>query len=151
MRLDGSNAVFAGKQTFYPTSAGTHTVQLAVFDMSVTVHDALFGRRIGSQLLVTRPNGRLYTVSLGSGPPATRVRSLVRGTYGLTVASAVLGGNTDVLVSRNDAVDLRVITLLDVIVSAIVVLLIIAATLAWGSRMSRRWEQKHRVDGSGAA
>lgn len=148
VRLDGGDAVFAGQQRFDPNGSSTWPVTLAMFDLTVTARDALFGQPIGSKVLITRPNGKLYTVQIGSG--GTRVRSMVRGKYGLTVASAVLGGHTTVLVSRNDAVDLRVVTLLDVVVVALVGLLIIAATLAVGSRMSRRHQARHRRNPQGA-
>lgn len=141
VRMDGGNAVFAGQQRFDPNRSSSWLVKLNVFAMTVTLRDALFGRRIGSQMLLTRPNGRVHTVQIGSGAP-TQVRSLVRGTYGLTVTSAVLGGHTKVLVSRNDAVDLRVVTLLDLVVAALVGLLIIVATLVAGNKMSRRHQAR---------
>lgn len=137
VQLDGGGAVFAGQQRFDPNAALTWPVKLAVFNLSVTVHDALFGHRIESQMLITRPDGKTYAVQIGSGVP-TRLGSMVRGMYGLTVVSAVFGGHTQTLVSRNDAIDLRVITLLDVVVLVVAGLLIVVATMALGNWMARR-------------
>jgi biopolymer transport protein ExbD len=64
--------------------------------------------------------------------------SLVRGLYQMRVDSAVLAGSTTVLVSRNDAIDLRVVTLLDVVLIVLVVLVVLIAAVVGGGVMARR-------------
>jgi hypothetical protein len=133
--LDGGNAVFAGKQRFNPTSS-TWTIKLAVYDVTVTTHDALFGNRISSRAEVTRPDGSTYTVSIVGGSP-TVMSSMVRGLYNLKIDSAVFGSRSTMLVSRNDVLDVRVFSLLDVIVLAIVALALIAAIVLSGRYIGR--------------
>jgi hypothetical protein len=120
--LNGSNAVFAGRQALNPNTASSWRISLAVYAIKVTVHDVLFGSRISSSAWVTRPDGYRYPVHIGAGTPTT-LTSLVRGSYDLHVKAAVIGSHTRLLVSRSDQVNLRVITRMD----AVVILLAVGA------------------------
>jgi hypothetical protein len=137
VRLDGSNAVFRGRQRFDPNSASVWPVRLAVFSLTVTAHDVLFGAGVSSRVSVTRPDGSAYTVRLGAGS-ATVLTSMVRGLYDVDVHEAVVGAKTTVLVSRNDRVDMRVMTPLDAVVIAAVGLLLVGAAVFGGRRLARR-------------
>jgi hypothetical protein len=137
VRIHGSEAVFDGRQRFVPGRSGVWTVRLAVFRMTVSVHDAFFGNQIESRALVTRPDGVDYAITLSSGRPAV-VPAMVRGLYGLSIDSAVVAGHTKILVSRDDRVDLRVVTLLDAVVMVTVGLLLLIATVMCGRTLARR-------------
>ena len=137
VRIDGSEAVFNGRQRFTPSASGTWTVTLAVFSLTVTAHDALFGDRVASRAVITKPDGVKYTVHLGGGSPSV-VPSMVRGLYGLTIDSAVMGGHTTLLVSRDDAIDLRVVTLLDAVLVVVVGFMLLVASVVGGRLMARR-------------
>lgn len=139
--VQGSDAVFAGQQRFNPNKANSWRISLSVFDVNVTVRDALFGSRVTSQATVTRPDGGQHTVKLDGGQP-TLLRSLVRGQYTLTTDSAVLGASSPFLVSKNSEMELRVITLLDVVVVFSFMLLMSALVLKLGQRGQRRWTGK---------
>ena len=119
--VEGSNAVFAGRQRFNPNTASHWPISVSLFDMSVTVRDVLFSTRVTSAADVIRPDGVRYAVQLGGRGP-TLLRSLVRGEYTLTTQSAVLGGSSKILVSKNSEVDLRVVTLPDVLVLLFLIL-----------------------------
>ena len=130
VHLDGSNAVFAGKQRFSPTISRTWPISVAVFNLKVTVHDAIFGNKISTSVWVTRPDGARYRVKLGAG--ASTLTSLVRGNYDLEALSAVYGSHTKLLVSRNDKVDLRVITRLDLVAMILAVVAVAVAVVMLG-------------------
>jgi hypothetical protein len=66
------------------------------------------------------------------------VASMVRGLYGVKVDAAVVGSRTSVLVSRDDAVDLRVVTLLDAAVIAVTALLLLGSLIFGGVLLARR-------------
>jgi hypothetical protein len=57
--------------------------------------------------------------------------------YDVTVHSAVVGSRSEVLVSRNDAIDLRVVTPLDAALMVVAGLLLVAS-LIWGGIVLRR-------------
>jgi hypothetical protein len=119
--VEGSDAVFAGQQRFNPNTSSDWPISVSVFDLGVTVRDVLFGRGVTSAAEVIRPDGMRYAVQLGGQGP-TLLRSLVRGEYTLTTQSAVLGGSSKILVSKNSEVDLRVVTLPDVLVLLFLIL-----------------------------
>ncbi len=135
--IEGADAVFAGQQRFRPVDAATWPIAVSVFDVSVTARDVLFGSRLRSTAYVSRPDGVRSPVQLDSGGP-TMLRSLVRGEYTVTTAAALLGGSTTILVSKSSDVEIRVVTLPDAIVVA---LLLIGAALSLvlvGRRVGRR-------------
>lgn len=136
VRLDGSNAVFPGRQRFNPNTTGNWAISLAVFNLKVAVHDVLFGMSVGSSASITRPDGTRYSVHLQAGPP-TVLESLVRGNYDLRVKSAVLGGRNHLLVTRNDHVNLRVVTKLDVLVIFVLGVALCGGVLWLGIKLRR--------------
>jgi len=139
--VDGSDAVFAGQQRFNPNTSSNWSISLSAFDLTVTVRDVLFGRRITSAAEVTRPDGKQYGVLLGAGQP-TVLRSLVRGQYTLVTRSAVVGADSKILVSKNSDAEIRVVTLSDVLVFAMVVLGASVSVVVLGVGMSRRSKQR---------
>jgi len=119
--VEGSDAAFAGQQRFDPNAASHWPISVSVFDVSVTVRDMLFGRRVTSAAEVTRPDGVQYAVQLGGEGP-TLLPSLVRGDYTLTTQAAVLGASSKILVSKNFDAELRVLTLPDLLVLLLLML-----------------------------
>jgi hypothetical protein len=140
VRIDGGQAVFNGRQRFSPSSSGTWNISLAVFTLTVTAHDAFFGSQLGSHLVITRPDGQELSMQLSSAGPR-RTPSMVRGLYSVQIDAAVLAGRASVLVSRNEQIDLRVITLWDAAAFLLLVLLIIVGAVLGGRRMARRRER----------
>jgi hypothetical protein len=145
VRLNGSNAVFAGRQVFSPNTAANWRVSLAVFPIKVIVRDVLFGSRISSSAWVTRPDGYRYPVQLGAGAPAV-LTSLVRGSYDLQVKAAVIGSHTRLVVSRADQVNLRVITRTDALVILLAVLALSGGIVWLGISLRRSFGGSGSVD-----
>lgn len=135
--VDGSNAVFAGKQRFAPGSANSWPVMLAAFDLEVTVHDLLLGSRVATRAVIRRPDTSTQDVQLGSGS-ATVLPALARGLYDITLDAAVVGGSTTVLVSRDDAVDLRVLTRTDAVLLGTGGIGLATGLVVLGSALARR-------------
>jgi hypothetical protein len=138
VKVDGSDAVFAGRQRFNPAQASHWPISVSMFDVHVTVSDVLFGGGVTSGAEVTRPDGVSYGVRFDGGRP-TLLRSLVRGDYILTTDSAVLGARSRLLVNKNMNVELRVITVLDVLVLFLLMLAVSTSLVVLG----RRWARSH--------
>jgi len=147
VRLDGGDAVFTGQQRFDPNTSTTWPIALAVFDVTVTVRDVLFGQRISTSVWVTKPDGARYRVRVGSGS-GTVLDSMVRGPYDLKAGAAVYGARTKLLVSRNDQVNLRVVTALDVVVIVFVLVLLAAALVLLGRQLRKAHARRAAVRGS---
>jgi hypothetical protein len=138
VNIADSNAVFTGRQRFAPlTDGATWTVHLAVFQMQLTVRDALFGSRIATRTVITRPDHTRLTTQVGSSAPQV-ISGMVRGLYTVEIDSAVVGGTTSVLVSRDEPVELRVITLLDTVVIALAGAILLPAGIIVGILVTRR-------------
>jgi len=131
--VEGSDAVFAGQQRFNPNTASHWPISVSVFDLGVTARDVLFGSGVSSAAEVIRPDGKRFAVQLGGRGP-TLLRSLVRGEYTLTTQSAVLGGSSKILVSKNSEVDLRVVTLPDVLALLFLILGVSVMVVLFGRR-----------------
>jgi hypothetical protein len=134
--VEGSDAVFAGQQRFNPNTASHWPISVSVFDLGVTVRDVLFGRGVSSAAEVIRPDGKRYAVQLG-GQGSTLLRSLVRGEYTVTTQSAVLGGTSKILVSKNYDVNLQVVTLPDLVVLLLLMIGVSVSVVMLGRRTIR--------------
>ena len=145
VRINGANAVFTGRQRFTPLDGATWTIHLSVFSVTLTVRDALFGSAIGTRTVITRPDGSTLAQSVPSGTPAV-LSGMVRGLYTLKIDAAVLGGTTSILVSRNDTVQLRVITLLDAVLIGLGGALILPAVVLVGVTLTRRSRRRAAED-----
>jgi hypothetical protein len=142
--IDGGQAVFTGQQRFTPAKATKWRVKLAVFSVHVTAHDALLGTRVGSRLVVTRPDRSTYTTAVPSSGSGALMTSVVRGNYDLHFSAAALGATTSLRISRSDSFDVRVVTPIDLaLVGAVVALLVGSAVLA-AMRVARRMEGETR-------
>ena len=134
--VEGSDAVFAGQQRFNPNTTSHWPISVSVFDLGVSVRDVLFGRGVSSAAEVIRPDGKRYAVQLGGQGP-TLLRSLVRGEYTVTTQSAVFGGTSKILVSKNYDVNLQVVTLPDLVVLLLLMIGVSVSVVMLGRRTIR--------------
>jgi hypothetical protein len=147
VRIAGANAVFTGRQRFAPlTDGAAWTIHLAVFQMELTVRDALFGARIATRTVITRPDHTRMSTDVSSKAPRV-ISGMVRGLYTVQIDSAVVGGTTSVLVSRDEPIELRVITLLDTLVIALAGAILLPAVVVLGIVVARR-RRAPRTSGS---
>jgi phospholipase C len=108
----GSNVVHRGQQRFIPAESRTIQLRLLLFAVRVTVRDALLGFPIGSEIRLRYPNGRERREALGPSADLT-LKSLPRGSYRVSVDALGISSSRPVALSRDQEVDLRVISWLD--------------------------------------
>ena len=111
----GSSVVHRSQQRFFPAHGGPMELRLLLFTARVTVRDALLGFPIGSAVRLEYPNGRERSHALGPGAELT-MGSLPRGDYRISVEALGVSSSRPVALSRDQQVDLKVISWLDVAV-----------------------------------
>jgi phospholipase C len=111
----GSNVVHRGQQRFIPAGNRTIQLRLLLFAVRVTVRDALLGFPIGSHMRLRYPNGRERREALGPNADLT-LKSLPRGDYRVSVEALGISSSRPVALSRDQEVELRVISWLDLAV-----------------------------------
>lgn len=137
--VSGTNIVDAGRQKFTPAKAATVTFTGQFHDLTVRAHDALFQDSVGSQARVTLPDGTVRAVPLGPDHSAT-LTGLPRGTYAVSVVS----GHGIVLaeqftLSRDKALNVAVVSVVDQATIAGVALAVAAGLLVLGRARLRRY------------
>ena len=119
VEVDGSNVVNSGQQRFLVQPRDTWNIELLLFSARLAARDALFGFSIGQAVDVEYPNGTVVRVE----PDETGelwARWLARGIYRMTVADAPGWAPVmPVALSRDQDVQLKVISYLDMVVAAI--------------------------------
>jgi hypothetical protein len=122
--IDGGNVVDAGRQRFRPAEGATVTVTAKLYDLTITAHDALFHSRLGTEVVITNPDGTRRVVAFDRDHSAT-LEHLPRGTYHVVVraGSGVVSAEQLVL-SRTRTADPAVVNVRDQVTIA-------AAVVAW--------------------
>ena len=112
-RVAGSNVVNQAQQRFFIARTPKFRIQLALYNAHFSTHDLVFGKSIGSAIILKLPNGRIEVHELGPGGETT-LKSLPRGQYGVKVkTSAGISLSIPVALSRNQDVPLKVISYVD--------------------------------------
>jgi hypothetical protein len=123
VEVDGSNVVQMNHQTFVPSQKSTVVVPLLLRTAHLSTRDLLFGGAVGRSVALTYPDGRKTTVRLDQDGKAT-VENLARGLYTVRVDAPGYSFDRPVALSRNQYIDLPVLTYLDIAVVAACVLLV---------------------------
>ena len=113
--VSGSNVVHRSQQRFFPARSRTMQLRLLLFAARITVRDALLGFPIGSTIRLEYPNGGELSQALGPGARLV-VGSLPRGDYRIAVDAPGISSSRPIALSRDQDVELRVISWLDVLV-----------------------------------
>jgi len=112
----GSNLVNQGQQRFLVEADDVWQIELLLYSIRLTAHDALFGFPIGRGIRLEYPDGRLERHPFGPGGELS-LESLPRGEYRVTVEDASgLSLAVPVALSRDQDVGLKVISYLDIAV-----------------------------------
>jgi hypothetical protein len=127
--VDGSNVVQVNQQAFVPSQSPSVVVPLLLRTAHFSSHDLLFGGPVGRSVRLTYPDGRRGTVPLDTDGKAT-VENLARGGYSVSVDAAGYSFNRPLVLSRNQYVDLPVLTYLDVVVITGAVLVVVGILYA---------------------
>ena len=98
-------------------------VPLLLRTAHLSTRDLLFGGAVGSSVALTYPDGQRTTVRLGQDGRAT-IQNLARDLYTVRVDAPGYSFDRPVALSRNQYIDLPVLTYLDIAVVAACVLLV---------------------------
>jgi hypothetical protein len=109
--LNGAQVVNRGQQKFVPNELRSWTVRLLFYQVSVSGHDALFGSATGEGLELQRADGTVERIPFVDG--GAQLANLPRGDYGLRVYGSGLAFVRPVGISKDQALELEVITALD--------------------------------------
>jgi hypothetical protein len=112
--VDGTNVVNRYQQRFYPQADDVWDIELLLYSARFQARDAFFGFPAGSGILLEYPDGRIESFPFGDAREAY-VDSLARGLYGVKVAGVRgVAPFTPVALSRDQEVELKVLTALDI-------------------------------------
>ena len=112
--LDGANVVNRYQQRFFVEPRDLWKIELLLYSASINATDALFGFSVGKGVSMTYPDGRTETLAFGSDDKV-HVGPLARGIYQLQVTGASgIAPPTPVALSRDQEVELKVLSALDI-------------------------------------
>jgi hypothetical protein len=112
--IDGSNVVNSAQQRFYAKADDTWSISLLLFSLRVTARDALLASPTGRSVELVFPNGLSEYYSLDKSGRLD-IHALARGIYHVNLlGSNGLGTSTPVALSRNQVVNLNIITRMDI-------------------------------------
>jgi hypothetical protein len=118
--VDGTNVVTRARQRFSPRKLrGPYEVPLLFFSAKVTSSDAIFGFPLGSSITLTYPSGRVRLIKL-SKDGTIDLTGLPRGNFKIKANASGLSPERPLALSRDQVVDLKVISYLDLALAAVV-------------------------------
>jgi|GEM_PF-832168 len=124
--VHGTNVVNRKQQRFYPFEERDWTITLLLYSAEFTVRDTLLGLPVGRAVRLTYPDGSSELVPLSEGHG--EVHSLPRGDYQVeAVGTFGWSPRAPVALSRNQPVDLTVISGIDIL---LVLTLVTASAVA---------------------
>ncbi len=124
--VHGTNVVNRKQQRFYPLEERDWTITLLLYSAEFTVRDTFLGLPVGRAVRLTYPDGSSELVSLSEGHG--EVHSLPRGDYQVeAVGTFGWSPRAPVALSRNQTVDLTVISGIDIL---LVLTLVTASAVA---------------------
>lgn len=128
--VDGMNVVNRGQQRFYPRRTPSFQVQLLFYSAHVQARDAFFRFPVGSAVRLTYGNGKVERYRLGPGSELV-LPALPRGSYEITVEGPGVSITRPLDLSRDQDVDLAVLSYLDLaVVTGTIVLFTLGLLLA---------------------
>ena len=129
--IRGTNVVNRKQQRFYPIEHTDWTITLLLYSASFTVRDAFFGLPVGRAVRLIYPDGSSELVPLRDGQGV--IRALPRGDYRVQ-ATGVFGWSppAPLALSRNQDVEITVLSGLDLLAIGVLGLALLAALLLAG-------------------
>ncbi|MCX2728251.1 hypothetical protein OO015_12195 [Thermomicrobium sp. 4228-Ro] len=129
--MHGMNVVNRRQQRFYPLEAQDWTITLLLYSAEFTVRDTFLGRPVGRAVRLIYPDGTSEVVPLTAGRGIAK--SLPRGDYRIE-AIGIFGWSprAPLALSRNQSVDLTVISGVDILLVLVLVLSSVVALVLAG-------------------
>jgi hypothetical protein len=112
--VDGANVINKSQHRFIPAEVRSWTIPLLYYSMTFVSQDALFAFPVGSSVEVVSPNGTTRIAPLDNDGQAF-LPLLPRGEYQVRVLDGGYSPPVPVALSRDQAVDLKVITIYDTV------------------------------------
>ncbi len=113
--VNGTNVVSEQQQRFTAAPNDTWSIQLLLFSANLKAHDMMFGFPLGSSVRLVYPDGMKEDISL-NGKGEGQVFSLPRGAYKVSVNTNLgIAPASSLTMSRDQEVDLKVISYLDIL------------------------------------
>ena len=111
--IDGSNVVNSAQQRFFAQTDASWTISVLLYSLRITTKDGLFGAPVGTSIDVEFPNKQIKNYPLDSSGKL-EIHALARGIYHVSIVGIKgLGTSTPVALSRNQVVNINIITPLD--------------------------------------
>ena len=130
--VDGSNVVNQSQQKFYASPNDTWQISLLLYSLQINARDGLFASPVGKNIELQFPDGKIVKYPLDSSGNA-QIHSLARGLYTFKIDGVNgLANPTPVALSRNQIVDVKVITFLDVGIVGFLVLVLVFGLIIYG-------------------
>ncbi len=136
--VHGTNVVSAQQQRFYVHPRDVWQLQLLLYAANFHSHDMFFGFPLGSSIKLEYPDGTKVQSPMGANA-STAVRSLPRGDYKVSVNTGFgFSPTSSLAMSRNQNVELPIVSYLDIFVVLLIGLLIGPGVLFIGQPGLRR-------------
>ncbi len=136
--VHGTNVVSAQQQRFYVHPRDVWQLQLLLYAANFHSHDMLFGFPLGSSIKLEYPDGTIVRSAMNPGA-FTSVRSLPRGDYKVSVTTWFgFSPVSSLAMSRNQNVELPIVSYLDILAVVLIALLIGPGVLYVGQPGLRR-------------
>lgn len=130
--IDGTNVVNKSQQRFYCSPNGNWTISLLLYSLKISAADAISGKPIGESVNVEYPDGKIKNYLLDQNG-SLELDLLARGTYYIEmVGTNGLNYNSPVALSRNQDVNLKIISYMDLAIVGIVGLVVAVGLLLYG-------------------
>lgn len=137
-KIGGLGIVNRNQLKFYPDETPEPLANLLLFDAHAHALDAFFGRSLGgSELKLIYPNQRVEMHRFDDDGRLV-LRNLPRGQYDMVVIGPGLKMKSPVAITRNQDIDLKVLTYLDLAAIVLLGLLLSGGLLAYGIHRRRR-------------
>lgn len=142
--MDGSNVVNQYEQRFYPEQDSAIPITLSLYSLRISTRDALFGFPVGSAVQIRYPDGRTERVPFGPNHDVS-VSSLARGEYRLKIEGNGLSSSPPVALSRDQDVEVRVISYVDIVVAGTLGFILVVGLLAVGRWRLPLWKRARPI------
>jgi hypothetical protein len=112
--VDGSNVVNQSQQKFYASPNASWQISLLLYSLQIHARDGLFASPVGKNVELQFPDGKIVKYPLDSSGNV-QIHSLARGLYTFKLDGVNgLTNPTPVALSRDQIVDVKAITFLDI-------------------------------------
>lgn len=139
--MDGASVVNRAQQRLTPAAERSLDVELLIYDLAVRVRSRLLGADQRGSVVLTYPNGAETRHDLRDGEVV--IAGVPRGEYEIVAEGNGLSVTRPVLVSRNQPVELWILTWLELLVAAALVVAFFAVPVWLGRRRRRGHGHQH--------